>query len=142
MQIPFLAALRFREKRLFGRETLLSHVMRFRSFVLACALLFTLLSALTACSNMPAKSADGAPSAEGIPALSAEAKAALAVAENDYQSAKAKFALWTTTDTAFKAAQAAAKSADSAAVLRLAATVSEQTKLSLEQLNYPSTELQ
>lgn len=75
------------------------------------------------------------------PALSEAAAKALAQAEADVKMAKAKFALWSTADQAFNAAQEAAKVGDSAKVIEEAEFASNQVKGGLEQLNYPSTEI-
>lgn len=96
---------------------------------------------LSACGTAPAQTAAAEPAKAAEPALTAEAKQALAAAEADWKKAKAEFALWTTTDKAFKDAQAAAKAGDSAAVIKLASKVSGQVKIAMEQKNYPSTEL-
>lgn len=101
------------------------------------------LLALTACSVTPDKqaAAPAAPAAAAKPALSDEAKAALAKAEDDVKTAKKARAYWKTADDAIKSAKKAAESADSAGVIKHAKTVSEQVKLGLEQKNYASTEL-
>lgn len=102
---------------------------------------------LSGCGSAPAKTAAAEPakaaepSKPAKPTLSPEAQQALAAAEADWKAAKSKFALWTTTDKAFKDAQDAAKAGDSAAVVKLAKKVSEQVKIAMEQLNYPSTEM-
>jgi len=91
--------------------------------------------ALSACSTAPATS-DAAPKA----ALSDAAQQALDKATADVKTAKAKFALWTTADKAFKDAQEAAKTNDSAAVIKQAKFVSDQVERGIAQLSYPSTE--
>lgn len=99
---------------------------------------------LSACGTAPAKTASAEPAKAAepaAPALTAEATQALAAAEADWKKAKAEFALWTTTDKAFKDAQEAAKAGDSAAVMKLAKKVSGQVKIAMEQKNYASTEL-
>lgn len=99
---------------------------------------------LSACGTMQNKSADAMPAqgaATGMPGLTAEAQQALAAAEADWNTAKAKFALWTTTDKLFKGAEASAKAGDSASVIKQAKLVSAEVKIALEQKNYPSTEL-
>lgn len=93
---------------------------------------------LSGCGSAPAKTATAEPAK---PALTPEAQQALAAAEADWKAAKAKFALWTTTDKAYKDALEAAKAGDSAAVIKLAKQVTSQVKLAMEQLNYPSTEM-
>lgn len=121
--------------------------MRFTKSVpiAATAILALVLSACgTAQTTAPAPAAPAktaAPAEPAAPALSPEAQAALAAAEADWKTAKSKFALWTTTDKAYKDAQDAAKHGDSAAVMKLSKRVSDTVKIALEQLNYPSTEL-
>jgi murein lipoprotein len=95
--------------------------------------------ALSACSQMPAKTAE-APKEAAKPTISDEAQKALAQAEADVKAAQAKFALWTTAETALKQAQEAAKAGDSGAVIKQAAYVSEQVKGGFAQQSYPSTE--
>lgn len=94
------------------------------------------------CSATPTKSAETpkTPAAVAAPTISAEAQKALIQAEADVKTAKSKFALWTTAETALKAAQEAAKAGDSAGVIGQAAYVSSQVKQGLAQLNYPTTE--
>jgi len=99
---------------------------------------------LSGCGSAPAKTATAEPAKAAEPAkpaLTPEAQQALAAAEADWKAAKAKFALWTTTDKAYKDALEAAKAGDSAAVIKLAKRVTSQVKLAMEQLNYPSTEM-
>jgi murein lipoprotein len=99
---------------------------------------------LSACGSAPARTAaaEVAKAAElAKPALTPEAQQALATAEADWKTAKAKFALWTTTDKLFKDAQESAKAGDSTAVVKQAELVSQQVKIALEQLSYPSTEM-
>jgi hypothetical protein len=94
---------------------------------------------LSACSSAPAKSA-AAPMEPAKPALSEAAQQALAQAEADVKAAKAKFALWTTAESALKSAQEAAKEGNSDAVIKNAKFASSQSALGLGQLSYPSTE--
>jgi flagellar basal body L-ring protein FlgH len=91
------------------------------------------LLALAGCQSAPTKEAAAGP------ALSDEAKAALAKAEADVKAASAKAALWTTAEDALKAAQAAAKKGDSAAVVKEARVASEQAALGMGQTAYPPT---
>jgi hypothetical protein len=108
----------------------------------AATLLALMLSACGTTQTAATKPAEPAKAAEpATPALSPEAKAALAAAEADWKKAKAEFALWTTTDKAYKDAQDAAKAGDSAAVMKLAKRVTDTVKIALEQKNYPSTEM-
>lgn len=71
------------------------------------------------------------------PAISAEAQAALAAAQADVKTAKAQNALWTTAESALKAAEAAAAQGDSETVLKQAKWASNQAQKGLAQLNYP-----
>ena len=100
--------------------------------------LFALFTA--GCSATPSKTAEAPKAAAAAPTISEEAQKALTQAEADVKVAKAKFALWTTAETALKAAQAAAKAGDSAGVINQANYVSGQVKQGLAQLNYPTTE--
>jgi hypothetical protein len=111
--------------------------MKFKLATITGLGLFTF--ALSACSQMPASTAE-APKEATKPAISEEAQKALAQAEADVKTAKAKFALWTTAETAMKAAQEAAKAGDSAGVINQAKFASQQVKGGLAQLSYPSTE--
>ena len=82
-----------------------------------------------------------APAAEAEkPALSDEARQALAKAEADVKEAKSKKALWTTAEDALKKAQDAAASNDSTATLKFSKTASDHARLGLEQKNYPLTQ--
>ncbi len=94
---------------------------------------------LYGCGGTPATTVDAAPVAAKA-SISAEAQQALTQAEADVKMAKSKFALWTTTDSALKAAKEAAKSGDSAAVIKQATMASDLAKLGIGQLSYPSTE--
>jgi hypothetical protein len=102
---------------------------------------------LSACGTAQTKTAEAMPAtpaqtaASGAPALTAEAQQALAAAAADWKTAKANFALWTTTDKLFKDAEASAKAGDSAAVIKQAGLVSAEVKVAMEQKNYPSTEM-
>ena len=107
------------------------------------ALAFVALNtfALTACSSAPTTPAEAPKAvAPAAPVLSDAAQQALAKAEADVKAAKAKFALWTTAESAFKAAQEAAKAGDSDIVIKQAKFVSDQVERGLAQLSYPSTE--
>ena len=105
---------------------------------LITASLATLL--LAACSSTPQKATEAKPTEPTKPTISAEAQKALEQAEADAKEAKSKFALWVTSESALKAAEEAAKTGDSAAVLTNATYASSQAKAGLAQLNYPSTE--
>lgn len=99
-------------------------------------LLLTLTSAallgLAGCASTYEPAATSAPTA-----ISAEAQAALSAAQADVKAAKAKNALWTTSDSALQAAEAAAAKLDSATVIKQAKLASEHAKLSNAQLGYP-----
>ena len=97
---------------------------------------------MAGCSATPTKSAEAPKAAApAAPTISEEAQKALTQAEADAKTAKSKFALWTTAETALKAAQEAAKAGDSAGVINQAKYVSGQVKAGLAQVNYPTTEL-
>lgn len=87
----------------------------------------------------PDASATAAPATAAKPALSEEAKQALAKAEADVKEAKTKSALWTTAGNALKAAQEAAAKGDSATTLKHSKTASEHARLGLAQKSYPLT---
>lgn len=87
--------------------------------------------ALAGCQSAPSKDAAAAP------ALTDEAKAALAKAEADTKAADAKKALWTTAADALKAAQEAAKKGDSAGVISNAKKASDHAKMGTDQKAYP-----
>jgi murein lipoprotein len=75
------------------------------------------------------------------PTISAGAQAALTAAQAAVKDAKSKDALWTTAESALKAAEEAAKKGDSAAVITNAEKATSQAKLGLEQKNYPVLQL-
>jgi hypothetical protein len=77
--------------------------------------------------------------AEAKPELTEDAKTALAQAQADVKAAKAKKALWTTSDEALKKAESATAEFDSKAVIKNAKVASEQAKLGIEQTSYPVT---
>jgi murein lipoprotein len=88
----------------------------------------------------PESAAAVAPAAEAAkPALSEEARQALAKAEADVKEAKTQKALWTTAEDALKKAQEAAAKGDSAATLKFSKTASEHVRLGLIQKTYPLT---
>jgi len=87
--------------------------------------------------NKPAAKPEAKATEPAKPTISAEAQAALNAAQADYKAAKDKNAAWTTADGALAAAQKAAETGDSATVLKQAKLASEQSKLSLGQMNYP-----
>ena len=101
---------------------------------LLLALTSAALLGLSGCAGMESKTADKAAAA---PALSAEAQAALTAAQADVKDAKAKNALWTTAESALKAAEDAAAQGDSATVIKQSRLASDHAKKGLAQLNYP-----
>lgn len=113
--------------------------MRHILFALTAASLITLggcAQHTTTAEAAPAKAAEPAK-----PTISADAQAALTAAQAAVKAAKSKGALWTTADSALKAAEAAAENGDSEGVLKNAKTVTEHTKASMEQANYPTLQL-
>ena len=81
-----------------------------------------------------------APPAPATPAkvvLSDEAQIALAWAESDVKAAQSQGALWTTADSALKAAKEAATKGDNAAVIKNSKTASAHAKLGIEQKKLP-----
>lgn len=104
------------------------------------ALTSVALLGLSGCADLYVNQPGGKPAAAAEPAkaaISAEAQAALAAAQADVKAAKAKNALWTTADSALKAAEAAAEQGDSATVLKQAKLASDHVQKGLAQLNYP-----
>lgn len=105
------------------------------------ALTSVALLGLAGCSGLYVNQPGGQPVAKaaepGKAAISAEAQAALAAAQADVKTAKAKNALWTTAESALKAAETAAEKGDSATVLKQAKVASDQAKKGLAQLDYP-----
>ncbi|MHB1188363.1 hypothetical protein [Thiobacillus sp.] len=97
------------------------------------ALTSAALLGLSGCADMQ-KTADKPAAA---PALSAEAQAALSAAQAAVKDAKAKNALWTTAESALKAAEEAAKKGDSATVIKQSKLASDHVQKGLAQLNYP-----
>ena len=93
------------------------------------------LLGLSGCADLQSNKSAAAQPAKAT--LSAEAQAALSTAQADVKAAKAKNALWTTADSALKAAEAAAGKGDSATVLKDAKMASDQANKGLAQLNYP-----
>lgn len=104
-------------------------------------ILFALSSAaligLAGCASHPPPRAETSSAEPAKPALTPEAQVALATAQADVKAARARNALWTTAESALKAAEAAAEKGDSATVLKQSALASNQAKLGMEQLNYP-----
>jgi hypothetical protein len=99
------------------------------------------LFALTAASLLALSGCATQEAAQPAPTISAGAKAALTAAQAAVKDAKAKNALWTTADSALKAAEEAEKKGDSAAVIKNADTAKDLAGLGLQQLNYPTEQL-
>jgi PBP1b-binding outer membrane lipoprotein LpoB len=95
--------------------------MKSTSVVLALATLI-----LSACSSAPQKPVEVQPAKAAEPAKPTINPA--------------KQAVWTSADSAIKAAREAAKAGDSAGVVKNAAFASAQAKAGLAQLSYPTTE--
>ena len=100
------------------------------------ALTSAALLALSGCADMQSSQAPAKAEA-AKPTISAEAQAALAQAQADVKLAKSKNALWTTEKDNMKDAEEAAAKGDSATVLKEAAAVRAEVKLSMDQLKYP-----
>ena len=62
-------------------------------------------------------------------------------AQTAVKEAAAKYALWTTAESAIKAAEDAAKAGDSDAVIKNAKRAEQQARLGLEQAKLPPLEL-
>ncbi len=92
------------------------------------------LLALSGCATQETAKSDA-------PAISDKAKESLAAAQSAVKEAKAKNALWTTADSALKAAEEAAKKGDSAAVISNAQKAQDHAKLGMQQANYPALQL-
>jgi len=102
------------------------------------ALTSVTLLGLSGCADMKTSQPTSQPAAAAAkPALSAEAQAALTAAQAAVKDAKAKNALWTTAESALKAAEDAATKGDSATVLKQAKLASDHVQKGLAQLNYP-----
>ena len=95
------------------------------------------LLSLGGCGGASVKQEAPAPQAAAKPALSDEAKKALADADAAVKETKAKGILWTTATGALEKAQEAAKKDDSAMVVKEAKIAIEQAKLGMEQKSYP-----
>lgn len=108
--------------------------MKFQSASLVAASLMALFAA--GCSTAPSKEAATA----GKPALSEEAKSAMADATAAVKNAKANYTLWIPVDKAYKAAEKAAEAGDSATVIKEAKIVTDLSKIATAQASYPSTE--
>lgn len=92
------------------------------------------LLALSGCATQETAKSDA-------PAISDKAKESLAAAQAAVKEAKAKNALWTTADSALKAAEEAAKKGDSAAVISNAQKAQDHAKMGMQQANYPALQL-
>jgi len=101
------------------------------------ALTSAALLGLSGCADLYINKPGGAPAKSAEASISAEAQAALTAAQADVKAAKAKNALWTTAESALKAAEEAAAKGDSATVLKEAKLASNQVQKGLAQLNYP-----
>lgn len=101
------------------------------------ALTSAALLGLSGCADLYINKPGGAPAKSAQATISAEAQAALTAAQADVKAAKAKNALWTTAESALKAAEEAAAKGDSATVLKEAKLASNQAQKGLAQLNYP-----
>jgi hypothetical protein len=102
------------------------------------ALTSVALLGLSGCADTAKKDmADSKPAASAT-AISAEAQAALTTAQADVKNVKSKNVEWTTSDGALKAAEEAAKKGDSATVVQQAKWASDQAKLALGQMKYPT----
>ena len=110
-------------------------------------LLIALLAAsavtISGCAST-AKTTTAAPATPAVaaaapaPTLSIDAQAALAEAKSNVAAAQALNALWTVSTTALKAAEAAAKTFDNAAVIKNAKFATETAQLGIAQLSLPS----
>src|SRR5512139_2774602 len=101
------------------------------------ALTTAALLGLSGCATQSASQPAAKAAEPAKPSLSAEAQAALSAAQADVKAAKAKNALWTTAESALKAAEDEASKGDSAAVLKDAKVASDQAQKGMAQLNYP-----
>ncbi len=101
-----------------------------------------LVAVLSACGQMPQKAAEAPIAAEKpLIVLTEAAQQALSQAEAQVQDARARFALWTTAESALNLAREAARVGDSATVIKQAGIADDQARKGLEQLAYPGTEL-
>lgn len=98
------------------------------------------LLGLSACADLDANktSSTGSQPVESAKStISAEASAALAAAQVAVKDAKSKNALWTTAESALKAAEGAAAKGDSDTVIKQAKRANSDVQKGLAQLNYP-----
>jgi murein lipoprotein len=105
------------------------------------ALISVALLGLSGCADLYVNKPADKPVAQATepakPTISAEAQAALDAAKADVKIAKDKNALWTTAESALKAAEDAAAKGDSATVIKQAKLASDHVKKGLAQLDYP-----
>ena len=71
----------------------------------------------------------------------AEAQTELSAAQADVKAARAKNALWTTAESALKAAEEAAEKNDIATVRKESAQASDQARKGMAQLKYPTVKI-
>lgn len=105
------------------------------------ALTSVALLGLSGCADLYAKKPADKPVTQATepakPIINAEAQAALDAARADVKNAQSKNALWTTAQSALKAAEDAAAKGDSATVIKQAKLASDHVKKGLAQLDYP-----
>ncbi|MDQ1315463.1 MAG: murein lipoprotein [Pseudomonadota bacterium] len=105
------------------------------------ALISVALLGLSGCADLYVNKPADKPVAQATepakPTISGEAQAALDAAKADVKIAKDKNALWTTAESALKAAEDAAAKGDSATVIKQAKLASDHVKKGLAQLDYP-----
>jgi hypothetical protein len=102
------------------------------------------LLAITGCASQQSEkvtTGSAAATQAAMPALSAEAQADLAAAHAAVDEAKAQYALWTTAESAIKAAEDAATKGDSDSVIKNAKLAEDLANLGLEQAKLPPLEL-
>jgi hypothetical protein len=100
------------------------------------------LLAVTGCASQQAeKTMTSSTSPTAAPAISAGAQAELAAAQAAVDEAKAHYALWTTAESAMKAAEEAATKGDSDGVIKNAKMAEDLANLGLQQAKLPPLEL-
>ena len=107
-----------------------------KHYASALAILLGLFTA--GCASAPKQATAAEPA---LPALSAEAQAALDQAEADAKRAKTAYTLWIPAENALKDARVAAKAFDSCTVIKKSKAVSDLCKISALQPGYASTEM-
>jgi murein lipoprotein len=105
------------------------------------ALASAALLGLSGCADMAAEKPAAKAAEAAKPTINAEAQAALTAAQNDVKAAKAKNALWTTSENALKAAEAAAEKGDSETVLKQSKLASDHVQKAMTQMNYPTLKI-